>query len=75
MAKRRQRKIGSYVPQIGETVFVSRKNTLGETVYFEGVVKRIRVEVECPEAKITTLASVATLETNVAQAMRGGNLF
>ena len=71
---RRHKSSGSYVPQIGEKVYVSRKTQLGETVYFEGIVRRIRVEVECTE-KFTTLSSVETLAYNVKDAVRGGNLF
>ena len=64
-----------FVPKIGQKVFIKRKNSLGELIYFEGVVTRIRVEVKCTQGGFMTVASPHTLETKAKGLVAGGNLF
>ena len=60
-----------FVPKIGQKVYIKRQNSLGETIYFEGVVNRIRVEVKCKQegliGNFMTVASPHTLETKAKE--------
>lgn len=73
MSKQKQ----PFVPKIGQKVYIKRQNSLGETIYFEGVVNRIRVEVKCKLGNFMfmTVASPHTLETKAKGFAAGGDLF
>ena len=62
------------IPKIGQRVFIQRKNSLGEILYFEGIVSRIRVEVRCKQGGFMTIASPPLLTTKVKDVVKGGNL-
>lgn len=64
-----------FVPKIGQKVYIKRQNSLGEPIYFEGIVTRIRVEVKCKQGGFMTVASPHTLETKAKGIMVGGDLF
>lgn len=63
------------IPKIGQRVFIQRKNSLGEVLYFEGVVTRIRVEVKCKQGGFMTVASPHLLTLKAKNVPKGGNLF
>lgn len=71
MSKQKQ----PFVPKIGQKVYIKRQNSLGEPIYFEGEVTRIRVEVKCNQGSFRTVASPHTLETKVKGIVVGGDLF
>lgn len=71
MSKQKQ----PFVPKIGQKVYIKRQNSLGEPIYFEGIVTRIRVEVKCKQGSFRTVASPHTLETKAKGLVAGGNLF
>lgn len=71
MSKQKQ----PFVPKIGQKVYIKRQNSLGETIYFEGVVNHIRVEVKCKQGSFMTVASPHTLETKAKVIGVGGDLF
>lgn len=71
MSKQKQ----PFALKIGQKVYIKRQNSLGETIYFEGVVNRIRVEVKCTQGNFMTVASPHTLETKVKNFVAGGALF
>ena len=50
------------VPKIGQRVYIKRKNSLGQTLYFEGQVTRIRVEVKCSQGGFMTVTSPHLIE-------------
>lgn len=50
MSKQKQ----PFVPKIGQKVYIKRQNSLGEPIYFEGIVTRIRVEVKCKDCCFST---------------------
>lgn len=62
------------IPKIGQRVFIQRKNSLGEILYFEGIVSRIRAEVRCKQGGFMTIASPHLLTTKVKDVVKGGNL-
>lgn len=71
MSKQKQ----PFVPKIGQKVYIKRQNSLGEPIYFEGIVTRIRVEVKCEQGGFMTVASPHTLETKAKELVAGGALF
>lgn len=71
MSKQKQ----PFVPKIGQKVYIKRQNSLGETIYFEGVVNRIRVEVKCKQGNFVTVTSPHALETKAKGFATGGDLF
>lgn len=71
MSKQKQ----PFVPKIGQKVYIKRQNSLGEPIYFEGVVTRIRIEIKCNQGGFMTIASPHTLETKAKGLGVGGGLF
>ena len=71
MSKQKQ----PFVPKIGQKVYIKRQNSLGEPIYFEGEVTRIRVEVKCKQGSFRTIASPHTLETKAKGFAVVGDLF
>lgn len=66
-----------YVPKIGQKIYIRRKDSLGNDIFFEAKVTRIRIEVKCLDSNFMTVTSPHLIERSGKGLLiaKGGNLF